>query len=71
MLFESDVWMLFALNFNLGVNLKLTLKRRSSFQYELDKALETRLRQNALVGVKSALEAALIIVIFDEIQGYP
>jgi len=33
---------------------------RSSFQYELDQALETRLRDNALVGVRAALEAALI-----------
>ena len=33
---------------------------RNSFQYELDEALETRLRQSALVGVKAALEAALI-----------
>lgn len=32
---------------------------RSSFQYELDEALETRLRENALVGVKAGLEAAL------------
>ena len=33
---------------------------RSSFQYELDEALETRLRESALVGVKAALEAALV-----------
>jgi transposase-like protein len=33
---------------------------RSSFQYELDEALETSLREQALVGVKAALEAALI-----------
>jgi len=33
---------------------------RSSFQYELDEALETRLRQSALIGVKATLEAALI-----------
>jgi transposase-like protein len=33
---------------------------RSSFQYELDKALETRLRDEALIGVRAALEAALI-----------
>ncbi len=33
---------------------------RSSFQYELDEALDTRLRQSALVGVKAALEAALV-----------
>lgn len=32
---------------------------RSSFQYELDEALETRLRENALVGIKGGLEAAL------------
>ena len=32
---------------------------RSSFQYELDEALETSLREQALVGVKAALEAAL------------
>lgn len=32
---------------------------RSSFQYELDQALETRLRETALTGVKAALEAAL------------
>jgi transposase-like protein len=33
---------------------------RSSFQYELDEALETRLRQSALVGVRAGLEAALV-----------
>ena len=33
---------------------------RSSFQYELDEALEIRLRQSALVGVKAALETALV-----------
>jgi len=32
---------------------------RGSFQYELNQALETRLRESALVGVKAALEAAL------------
>lgn len=33
---------------------------RSSFQYELDQALETHLRESALVGVRAALEAALV-----------
>jgi transposase-like protein len=32
---------------------------RSSFQYELDEALDNQLRASALVGVKAALEAAL------------
>ncbi len=33
---------------------------RNSFQCELDEALETRLRQSALVGVKAGLKAALV-----------
>ena len=33
---------------------------RSSFQYELDEVLEIRLCQSALVGVKAALETALV-----------
>lgn len=33
---------------------------RSSFQYELDEVLETRLRQSAWVGVKATLETALV-----------
>ena len=33
---------------------------RSSFQYELDEALETHLREAVLEGVKVALEAALV-----------
>ena len=33
---------------------------RSSFQYELAKVLDTRLRQSALVGVKAALETVLV-----------
>ncbi len=32
---------------------------RGSFQYELNQALETSLRESALVGVKAALEVAL------------
>jgi transposase-like protein len=32
---------------------------RGSFQYELDQALETLMREGALVGIKAALEAAL------------
>lgn len=32
---------------------------RSTFQYELEEALETRLREQALVGVRAVLEAAL------------
>src|SRR5947209_1591233 len=33
---------------------------RGSFQYELDEALEVRLRESALVGIKATLEAALV-----------
>lgn len=42
--------------------LEVCIKRvwRSSFQYELDEALENHLRESALIGVKAALEAALI-----------